>query len=119
MTAGRCLSPVSSEKINLTRTTSPRLYPVISGILVIIPDFGKNRVSFCRQLQKHLYICNLFSRTGHLIYVFFAKPAMTFLANAERRQPAFLGQFVDSSSRYTQVFSSLLNCKPFFSDYHE
>src|SRR6266851_8413482 len=45
MRPGRCLTPFSSAKTNLTSTTSPRLKLVIRGVLWVVPKVRQHRVS--------------------------------------------------------------------------
>src|SRR5258708_29086176 len=45
MRPGRCLTPFSSAKTNLTSTTSPRLKLVIRGVLWVVPKIRQYRVS--------------------------------------------------------------------------
>src|SRR6202162_5691380 len=50
--AGLSLLPDSSAKTKATRTTSPRLNPIIFGVLRIVPEPGQDGVRACRQGEQ-------------------------------------------------------------------
>ena len=43
---GRIFRPVSSEKTNGTRTTSPRSQPIVRGVSAIVPEICEHRIRY-------------------------------------------------------------------------
>src|SRR5260370_10684747 len=109
MRPGRCLTPFSSAKTNLTSTTSPRLKLVIRGVLWVVPKVRQHRVrAFVegdqiggRQLVGEIVLQARFDGLPHII-----PNRLIALRRGDVNAPPPLAWHIDAPPR-----SPLLRCR--------